>query len=136
MHHLQKNVKGKTDVNCDALYCADFETCYEISDSLGGKICGTCRKTVTEFRKTGKTFLNVSMIILLTEKCVLKVIDEVHTKNTQMYFITVRWKLCSFKGQTIKKRLPSHKGRPWTLYRNLRWRRKLTPQLQMTAVNF
>ena len=75
-----KNVKGKSDARCDALYRSEFQTCFGISDSPGGKICGRCRKAVTEFRKTGKTFINVSMIILLSEKYVLKVIDEAHTK--------------------------------------------------------
>ena len=70
---FRKNAKGKTDARCDAFYRADVKACFGISDSPGGKICGRYRKAVTEFQKTGKTFLNVSMIILLTEKCVLKV---------------------------------------------------------------
>ena len=63
----EKNVKRKTDACCDAFYRADVKACFGISDSLGGKICGRCRKAVTEFRKTGKTFLNVSMNISLTK---------------------------------------------------------------------
>ena len=34
----RKNVRGKTDVRCDGLYCTDFEACFKISDSLQSKI--------------------------------------------------------------------------------------------------
>ena len=99
----KKNIKGKTDARCDALYRADVKACFAISDSPGGKICGRYRK---------KTFLNVSRIILLTEECVLKVINEAHPKNTQTYFITARGKSAQSKGRPPKKGFPLTKGVP------------------------
>ena len=52
------------------------------------------------------------MIVLLTEKCVLKVIDEAHPKNTQIYFITARWKSAQSKGRPPNKGVPLTKGVP------------------------
>ena len=46
-----KNVKGKSDARCDALYRSEFQSCFGISDSPGAKICGRCRNVVTEFRR-------------------------------------------------------------------------------------
>ena len=51
-----KNVKGKSDARCDALYRSEFQSCLESVIHPVQK-CGRCRNVVTEFRK--KTFINV-----------------------------------------------------------------------------
>ena len=124
----RKNVRGKTDVRCDGLYCTDFEACFKISDSLQWKISERCRKAVTEFRKNRRDLFKLSMITLLTQKRVLKVIDEAQTnkklrKFISKYFFTAHWKSAQSKAKPPKKGLPC-KGRC-----------KLRHQLQMTAAD-
>ena len=58
----KKNVKGQKDARSDNLYRDDFAACFGISDSPVGKVWERCRKAVTDFRETRKTFFNVSTI--------------------------------------------------------------------------
>lgn len=60
---LMSNDK-KIDWRWDTLNRDTFTACFKIASSRAGKICERCRKGVTEFRKTGRSFLNVSMIYL------------------------------------------------------------------------
>ena len=81
MRRLQKIVKGKTDACAMPYIALIFKHVLESVIYPSGKICGRWRKSVTKFRKTGETRLNVSTRILLTQKRALKVIDEEHTKG-------------------------------------------------------
>ena len=93
MRRFQKKMFKRKQMHAAMLYIALLlmHVLESVIHLVERYVAGAGRPSLSS-EKPKKTFFNVSMIILLTDKCVLKVIDEAHPKNTQIYFITARWK--------------------------------------------